>query len=63
MILLFQPGGHTPTHPKQKMASNQLPRWRFAGKQGNQYVVTDGIFTLYLSGKEFRTFDRWHETV
>ena len=33
-----------------------MSNWRFIGKQNNQYLVTDGIRTLHLTGSEFRTF-------
>ena len=34
-----------------------MSNWRYIGKQNNQYLVTDGIRTLHLTGSEFRKFD------
>lgn len=30
--------------------------WRFIGREGKAYLVTDGIRTKYLTAQEFRTF-------
>jgi len=35
------------------MASN----FRYIGRQGKAYLVTDGIRTLHLTAREFRTFN------
>lgn len=30
--------------------------WRYIGRQGRAYLVTDGIRTKYLTAAEFRSF-------
>tara|TARA_B100001063_G_scaffold77599_3_gene72063 strand:+ start:152 stop:289 length:138 start_codon:yes stop_codon:yes gene_type:complete len=40
------------------MKAPDFTDYRFTGKEGKAYVVTNGISTRYLTGKEFRQFSR-----
>ena len=44
--------GRDPTHLKPMTNTT----WRFIGREGKAYLVTDGIRTKYLTAQEFRTF-------
>ena len=47
--------GHRAETP-QHLNTMTNTTWRFIGRKGKAYLVTDGIRTKYLTAQEFRTF-------
>ena len=51
-------GGEPPTIPRSMSRTPDFTDYRYVGKEGKRFVVTDGLSVRYLDAREFQEFSK-----